>query len=68
MPGVVGEGAETTSASDEGWAAGPEGLIGVITDRYALPQPAIRAAADKAAPAFTNRARVWPEFIKKSLI
>jgi hypothetical protein len=68
IPGAVVDGDETTTAKDDGWAAGPEELMGVITDRYALPQPAIRAAAENATPALTNRARVWPEFMNKSLI
>jgi hypothetical protein len=68
IPGKVGDGADTTTASEEGCGVGPVELIGVTTERYALPQPAIRAAAVKAAPACTNRMRVWPEFMYKSLI
>jgi hypothetical protein len=67
-PGVVGEGAETTIASELGCAGGPLGLMGVTTGRYWLPQPATRATAANTAPAFTKRTRVWPEFMDESLI
>jgi hypothetical protein len=67
-PGDVDEGDETTVVNDKGWAAGPLGVTGVTTGRLLLPQPAIKATATSAAPAFTNRARAWPEFMGKSLI
>jgi hypothetical protein len=68
MPGNWGEGDEITAAYAVGCAAGPVEVMGVITDRYVLPQPAIRATAVKTAPASTNRTRVWPKFMGKSLI
>ena len=51
IPGVVGDGAETTTAYEDGCAAGPLELTGVTTGRYALPQPATMAAAATTAPA-----------------
>jgi hypothetical protein len=68
IPGVVSDEDETTTARLLGCAGGPLGLMGVTTGLYWLPQPATRAAAANAAPAFTKRARVWLKFIEKSLI
>src|ERR1035438_9860724 len=68
IPGVVSDGDETTTARLLGCAGGPLGLMGVTTGLYWLPQPATRATAAYAAPAFTKRARVWLKFIEKSLI
>ena len=50
-PGEVGEGDETTTASDVGCGAGPLGLMGVTTGRYPAPQPSTRAAITRARAA-----------------
>ena len=47
IPGVVGEGAETTIAYACGCGGGPLVPMGVTTGRYTLPQPATRATATK---------------------
>src|SRR6266849_41751 len=68
MPAVVGDGADTTAASDVTCAAGPLGLIGVTTGRYPAPQPATRAAVRRATPAWTNRMCAWLTCMGKRLI
>jgi hypothetical protein len=50
-PGVDGDGAETTATYEVGCGDGPLLGMGVTTDRYVLPQPAIRAAAARTEPA-----------------
>ena len=44
-PASVEPGLEMTTANFCGWAAGPTGLMALITGRYVLPQPARKATA-----------------------